>query len=553
MKPSNKVREYFSGFIHFGNMMDKEMREEIAAIIFKHFYDSDIDGPAELKKSKVQEKYPEWGDLTRRLFRENSFRNLSLNNERLSRKITEEGLEWLKRAYFEFEADSEISQLSQKVQEFTNSKDSMENAEWIKMLHSLKTDYPEMKQAWKFYEKKLRKITEDFLAFTKSKRTTKRARKLNKKILAVKSNIKDDWNEVFQKRRLQRFEDILNPEITAFIGRQNRFYLRFEDFYLKISGFFGYLGRFWDLSEGVWQEIDWVEFDKYAKILEKEKEIQELAEILGRYQKSEEEYEKQLIEKTVIKTEWKSEAAGKSEIIGVHFSDDLSSLLPLEVALLSTPETEIIFSKNFIEKKLQTFEYRNKTRFEREEKKTEEIRKLKETKKGPIIACVDTSGSMHGNPERIAKTLIFALLKIALKDNRACFLISFSTAIKTLELTDIDHSISKMVDFLRMSFHGGTDATPAFLKAIDMLNTQQYKKADVIMVSDFIMPSLSENIEQQIKTQKENNKNKFHSLVITTEHNPHFLEIFDNNWIIDQTDYNSIKILTKDVFDSFRR
>lgn len=551
MNPSNKLREYFSGFIHFGNVMDPEMREEVVGIVYKHFYNPDFDGPAELKKSKVQEMHPEWADLTRRLFRENSFRNLSLNNERLSRKITEEGLEWLKRAHFTFETDSEISQMREKLQELTNNKDSMKNTEWTKMLGSLKTDYPEMKQAWEFYDKKLKKIADDLLALAESDRTSKKAGTLNKEMLAVKSKIKDDWKEAFAQRRLRRFEEKLNPEFTAFMGRQNRFYLRFEDFYLKISEFFGYLGRFWDLSEGVWQEIDWAEFDKYAKILEKEKEIQELAEILGRYQKSEDEYERELIEKTVIKTEWKSEAAGKSEIIGVHFSDDLSSLLPLEVALLSTPETEIIFSKNFIEKKLQTFEYRNKTRFEREEKETEEVRKLEETKKGPIIACVDTSGSMHGNPERIAKTLIFAVLKIALKENRSCFLISFSTAIETLELTDIDRSISKMVDFLKMSFHGGTDATPAFLKALDMLNTQQYKQADVIMVSDFIMPSLSKNIEQQIKNLKEKNKNKFHSLVITTEHNPHFLKIFDNNWVVNSTDYNSIKILTKNVFDSF--
>jgi len=551
MNPSNKVLEYFSGFIHFGNVMDRETRKVLVGIIFEHFHNPNFDGTVELMKSEVFKTYPEWANLTRRLFKENSFRNLSLNNERLSRKITEESLEWLKRAYFEFESDTEIFQLTKKLQDFNTAKDSMDKSEWITMLHTLKTDYPDMKNSWTFYDKKLRMMNDELQSLPKGKRAQKKLGQLNKELLAVKSKIEEDWYEAFQKRRSQKFDEMLSPKFTSFIGRQNRFFLRFEEFYLKISSFFGYLGRFWDLSEGIWQEIEWEKFEKYSKILEKEKEVQELAEILGRYQKSEEEYEKELIEKTVIKTEWKSETLGKSEITGVHFSDDLSSLLPSEVALLSAPETEIIFSKNFIEKKLLTFEYRNKARYDVEEKTTEEVKQKKEEKKGPIIACVDTSGSMHGNPEKIAKTLIFALLKIALKDNRACFLISFSTSIETLELTDIDHSISKMVDFLKMSFHGGTDATPAFLKALDMMESQRYRKADLIMVSDFVMPSLPENVEKQIDDQKSKNKNRFHSLVITTEHNPGYLKIFDNNWFINDTDYNSIKVLSSDVYNCF--
>ena len=43
----------------------------------------------------------------------------------------------------------------------------------------------------------------------------------------------------------------------------------------------------------------------------------------------------------------------------------------------------------------------------------EEVMMEKKKPKGPIIICVDTSGSMHGTPENIAKTVAFALAKIA--------------------------------------------------------------------------------------------------------------------------------------------
>ena len=57
----------------------------------------------------------------------------------------------------------------------------------------------------------------------------------------------------------------------------------------------------------------------------------------------------------------------------------------------------------------------------------EEVSVEKKEPKGPIIVCVDTSGSMQGTPENIAKTVTFALSKIAIEEERKCYLISFST------------------------------------------------------------------------------------------------------------------------------
>lgn len=87
-----------------------------------------------------------------------------------------------------------------------------------------------------------------------------------------------------------------------------------------------------------------------------------------------------------------------------------------------------------------------------------------EDAQGPFIICVDTSGSMHGTAENVSKTLCFAILKIAIRDNRKCFLISYSTQLMTLNLTDFKTSIDKLIEFLSMSFNGGTDATPAMQK-----------------------------------------------------------------------------------------
>jgi uncharacterized protein with von Willebrand factor type A (vWA) domain len=153
---------------------------------------------------------------------------------------------------------------------------------------------------------------------------------------------------------------------------------------------------------------------------------------------------------------------------------------------------------------------------------------------------------MHGTPETVAKTLYFALLKIAARDNRKCYLISFSTAIETLNLTDMKNNLDKLIEFLSMSFNGGTDAAPAMYEALRVLETDDYKKADVIMVSDFVMSGFDEQTKNKIQAARKN-KTKFHSLVINSSGNKNTIEEFDNNWVYDKINKKSALMLVKDI------
>ena len=51
------------------------------------------------------------------------------------------------------------------------------------------------------------------------------------------------------------------------------------------------------------------------------------------------------------------------------------------------------------------------------------------------------------------------------------YLISFSTEIETLDISDFKtgNALEKLVQFLRMSFHGGMDATPALHLSLKVL------------------------------------------------------------------------------------
>jgi len=313
-----------------------------------------------------------------------------------------------------------------------------------------------------------------------------------------------------------------------------------------LSPFTHELGRLWDMSSGHWRNTDFDILKRYAELMQRDKSLQELAEMLGRMQQAEQEYEEELFTDIQLKPRWKAESASKSDIVGIHESSDISSLLPSEVALLANPTAELIFYKKFAEKKLQTFDYQARILAYEEEQYLNRRMKAKEDKKGPFIICVDTSGSMHGTPETIAKALCFAILKIAIRDNRKCCLISFSTGIRTLNLTDLKNSLDGVIDFLSMSFCGGTDAAPAMHEALRMLETQNYKKADVIMVSDFVMPGFDADTQKKIAKAKEN-KTKFHSLVIGRSQNRQIIKEFDNNWVYDADNPNRVLSLIKDL------
>ena len=305
------------------------------------------------------------------------------------------------------------------------------------------------------------------------------------------------------------------------------------------------LGRLWDMGKGNWQRNDFKILSNYATLLKKDKSVMELAEMLGRMQQAEKEYEEELFATIQIKPEWKVNHASKSDLIGIHESDDLSSLLPSETVFLSDTTLQTLFLKKYSEKKLQTFEFEAKTISHKIEEVLEKQLKEKNNKKGPFIVCVDTSGSMHGTPETVAKTICFALLKLALKEHRKCYLISFSTQIETINLTDIKNSLPKLMDFLSMSFNGGTEATPAINESLRMLTTEEYKKADVLMISDFIMPSFNNNTKKEIKNAQENGT-KFHNLVIGNFSNTTLTNEFDNNWVYNPN-ASSVLSLVKNI------
>lgn len=291
------------------------------------------------------------------------------------------------------------------------------------------------------------------------------------------------------------------------------------------------LGRLWNMSLGKLRKMNFSLIQQYATRLQQNPILQDLATMLGRMQsKSSSEEELQEEEEYIHRhNRWHIDKASRSDLVGLHMSDDLSSLLATEVALLADPVLEQSFYSKYLEKKLQTFEFQGRILKAEEERRLHQIAKAKESK-GPIIICVDTSGSMESAPERVAKTLCFALLRVALEERRSCYLINFSTSIETMELGNMPGSLEALLDFLGKNFYGGTDVQPALEEALRMLHTASYRKADVLVVSDFVMPALKPTSQQALDVARDELGTRFHSLVVGSSPQQQALKGFDNCW-----------------------
>ena len=160
-----------------------------------------------------------------------------------------------------------------------------------------------------------------------------------------------------------------------------------------------------------------------------------------------------------------------------------------------------------------------------------------------MILCVDTSGSMNGTPENIAKAMVLYAGNKAIAQGRKCFVINFSTGIELLDLSE-SRSVTDLISFLKKSFHGGTDAAPALRHALQMIQDGGYEKADVLMISDFVMGELPDTLLQDIKRQRDSG-NKFNSLVIGDAFMRNRLKThFDHEWIYNY-DFHTIQELVK--------
>ncbi|GAK82533.1 hypothetical protein JCM19238_69 [Vibrio ponticus] len=267
---------------------------------------------------------------------------------------------------------------------------------------------------------------------------------------------------------------------------------------------------------------------RHAEFLKKNQTLQEIAEQLGRMasEVNDPELNRSPNEELRVIEETSDEAT--DDIVGVHEGDDLNKLLPNETMFLAYPELEVVFYKHLVDKRLMNYKTQGKSRTLRKIRAQKADHSKAEIEKGPFVVCIDASGSMSGFPEQCAKAMAYALMQMALAEDRDCYVMLFSTQVITYELTKQD-GLREASDFLSYSFHGGTDLEPVLSQTIELMKTDRYRNADMVVISDFIAPAPLDELQQQVRELKQCS-NRFHAISLSKYGNPELLGMFDHSW-----------------------
>lgn len=184
------------------------------------------------------------------------------------------------------------------------------------------------------------------------------------------------------------------------------------------------------------------------------KQLKEIADWAGRF--------KQIARKK--KKQWQYDTIGRS---GVTLGNNLERVLPMELALYMHTVTKKDFLRRFVEG--ETMQY--------EQKGHEKLGK------GPIILCLDQSGSMQ-NLDSQSKGFTLALLSIARKQRRDFCLLLFSTHTQVFTYAKGKIASADILQLAQTFLGGGTDFTMPLKKAMCIINESRFKQADVVFITD---------------------------------------------------------------------
>lgn len=265
----------------------------------------------------------------------------------------------------------------------------------------------------------------------------------------------------------------------------------------QIANVFGDLGEMIGGGRGMAQRVlrhsSWKDLERLRKLLEKLPQLRRIIQSLGRIQDSEQH---ESVSDTVFVPMQRLEEEIREiptplipeEMRGIERTGNLSRMLPVEAVALGHPQLRFLWHARRAENALLGYQVEGvdieRVQVIREYQEEREQKKPR-PERGPIIVVLDTSGSMSGAPEEVSKALVLEALRTAHKEKRRCYLYAFSGKgqVSEHELSLNEEGLGRLLEFLGMSFGGGTDID-MLEHAVRHLKRAEWKKADVLVVTD---------------------------------------------------------------------
>ena len=178
------------------------------------------------------------------------------------------------------------------------------------------------------------------------------------------------------------------------------------------------------------------------------------------------------------------------ELKGIRHSDRIERMLGSEAVLTRHPVLRKLWRARLAESRLLTYEseavFVERVPDPAAQPHASAAPAPDPRERGPMILAVDTSGSMKGAPENIAKAVVLEALRTAQREQRGCVLIAFGGPgeVVECELSAQDKGFTALFDLIGQGFDGGTDVQTPIEHAVARVHEACWRSADLLIVSD---------------------------------------------------------------------
>ena len=220
------------------------------------------------------------------------------------------------------------------------------------------------------------------------------------------------------------------------------------------------------------------------------------------------------------------------EYADISLGHSVPRVLSSEKVLLTDNKIEDFFFKKFSSKSLLEFKTKGY-----------------EEGKGPIIICLDESGSMKGEQDIWAKSFTMACLQLAYRQKRNCCVIPFSSYVSnSFEFYYKDFDYKSMVKCCSLFLGGGTNYEQPLCKAVKYIKkSKSFKKADILFITDGDADSISSRTLNDLGELK-SNETKIQAVLIGNDVEEDTIKTFADSIVrVENLDKDNVII---DVFDN---
>lgn len=255
----------------------------------------------------------------------------------------------------------------------------------------------------------------------------------------------------------------------------------------------------WDQIRGLLHSSGWQEVLRIRRLLEGLRELGKIIRELGRSRPSEQSDATSQVLVEIIEQAVAQRAEARTvrvpdmpgETRGIHRSDRIARMLPAEAMLLGHPRLRLVWHARRAECTLLSYEDDDRLTEVRLHQAPVALPRPglqpgKRLELGPILVCVDTSGSMQGGAEAVAKAVVLEAMRTAHAQRRPCHVFAFGGPEELVELElGVDAAgIERATRFLGQAFRGGTDICGPLERVIAKLEEQRWQRADLLLATD---------------------------------------------------------------------